>query len=71
MAERPSSCLFVIIGATGDLMRRKLLPAGAELVMQSSNCAERITYEPGGRGFKSCRARQTNKGCSDAALFHF
>src|SRR5205807_2787395 len=31
---------------------------GAELVLQSISCAERITYEPGGRGFKSCRARQ-------------
>src|SRR5205809_257619 len=25
----------------------------------STSCASRITYEPGGRGFKSCRARQT------------
>src|SRR5947208_2319101 len=27
MAEKRPACLFVIIGATGDLMRRKLLPA--------------------------------------------
>jgi glucose-6-phosphate 1-dehydrogenase len=27
MADKPPACLFVIIGATGDLMRRKLLPA--------------------------------------------
>ncbi len=32
---------------------------GAKLVLQSNSCAERITYEPGGRGFKSCRARQS------------
>src|ERR1051325_6929901 len=32
MAEKRPACLFVIIGATGDLMRRKLLPALDQLM---------------------------------------
>jgi hypothetical protein len=31
---------------------------GTELLMHQGACACWITYEPGGRGFKSCRARQ-------------
>jgi hypothetical protein len=39
----------------------------------SMNCARGFTYEPGGRGFKSCRARQINNGLANLLLarFHF
>ncbi|HSD59381.1 MAG TPA: hypothetical protein VLC55_00815 [Burkholderiales bacterium] len=35
---------------------------GAAILLQSITCARQITYDAGGRGFKSCRARQIHKG---------
>jgi hypothetical protein len=32
--------------------------ATRQIAVKTSICDRRITYEPGGRGFKSCRARQ-------------
>jgi hypothetical protein len=57
-------------GIAGRPLREQQWTRGARLQGQKTRpqrvlranpmavCTERITYEPGGRGFKSCRARQ-------------
>ena len=43
--------------------------AALQNITTTINCACRTNYEPRGRGFKSCRARQTIKGLQKCRLF--
>src|SRR5687767_2165006 len=44
--------------------------ATRQTTVKTSICDRRITYEPGGRGFKSCRARQLSFSTSTAWSDH-